>query len=119
MPDKQQTQVAGLYRLERGAVNSYVLNDVDSSITVVDTGYPGTVHRVMQLVHDVGRAPRDVRHILITHADLDHIGSLRALVKATGARVYASAESWVFIQGRRSPPHLRSATRLIAAIIGF
>src|SRR5258708_3866101 len=103
MPDKRQTHVPGLYRVAHRAVNTYVLTDVGSSITVIDTGFPGTLYRVVKLVQDIGYVPHDVQNILITHADIDHIGDLKALVKATGARVYASAESQVYIQSRRSP----------------
>ncbi|MEP7287502.1 MAG: MBL fold metallo-hydrolase, partial [Chloroflexota bacterium] len=110
---------SGIYRIVRGRVNTYVLNDVESYITVIDTGFPGTTPHVMQLVHDIGRVPQDVRHILITHADLDHIGDLRSLVKATGARVYASAASQTFLKRRRSPPHLRLTTKVIADSVGF
>jgi glyoxylase-like metal-dependent hydrolase (beta-lactamase superfamily II) len=119
MSDKPQVHGSGVYRIERGEVNTYLLNDDESYITIIDTGFPGTVHRVMQLVSNIGRVPQEVRNILITHADLDHIGDLNALVNATGARVYASAKAQVFIHRRRSPPHLRLPTRLIAASIGF
>ena len=32
----------------------------------------------------------DVKRIVLTHSDLDHVGALAALQKATGARTYAS-----------------------------
>jgi glyoxylase-like metal-dependent hydrolase (beta-lactamase superfamily II) len=102
-------------------VNAYVIEDAStSSITVIDTGYPGgTAYRILQLVRDIGYKPEDVRHILITHADIDHIGDLNALVKVAGAKVYASARSQQFIQSRRSPPHLRLPLKLIIGCIGF
>jgi len=44
-----------------------------------------------------------VKRILITHSDLDHIGSLAALKKATGARTYASqVESEYIAAGKPS-----------------
>ena len=40
---------------------------------------------------ELGFAPKDLKRIIITHADFDHVGGLKALKAATGARVYASA----------------------------
>jgi glyoxylase-like metal-dependent hydrolase (beta-lactamase superfamily II) len=119
MPAMQDPDIPGLYRVVRGAVNTYILDDPDSGITIIDTGYPGTARHLIQFVRDIGRSPQDVRHILITHADLDHAGDLHNLIRLIGARVYASADSWQYIKARRSPPHLRLHVGLIAAAIGL
>ncbi len=39
----------------------------------------------------LGYGPDGLKRILITHSDIDHVGSLAALKKASGARVFASA----------------------------
>jgi glyoxylase-like metal-dependent hydrolase (beta-lactamase superfamily II) len=119
MSEKSQAVAPGVYGIVGSAVNVYVLDDAESGVTIIDTGMPGTIQRIWDLLQDIGRQPDDVEHILITHADLDHVGSLSRLVKATGAPVYASAEAAQYIQKRRSPPHLKMPSKMFAGIINF
>ena len=39
-------------------------------------------------IAELGKRPTDIRHIVLTHAHPDHIGSFAALKKATGADAY-------------------------------
>lgn len=81
-------QVApGVYAI--GAVGSmvYLLGGIE--LTLVDAGGPGSAPRVVRYLQRLGHEPRDLTRILLTHADLDHVGGLPALVEATGARVLA------------------------------
>ncbi|MCA1554386.1 MAG: MBL fold metallo-hydrolase [Chloroflexi bacterium] len=73
----------------------------DGYVSVVDTGVPNSEGKILALIESLGRQPRDVNHILITHSDPDHIGSLPALVEATGATVYAQRDEAEVIQGTR------------------
>src|SRR5262249_41445988 len=51
------------------------------------------------------RRPADVRHLLVTHAHPDHIGSLAAIRVATGAAVYCHpADAEVVTTGRGIRP---------------
>jgi glyoxylase-like metal-dependent hydrolase (beta-lactamase superfamily II) len=69
--------------------NTYVLVDGDG-LTLIDAGLPGTTKKILAYLASLGKSAQDVKWIVITHSDLDHIGGLAALQKATGARVYAS-----------------------------
>lgn len=73
----------------------------DAYLTLVDAGLPDTEGKILALVETLGRKPADVKHILITHSDRDHIGALPALVAATGATVYAQHEEAEIIGGKR------------------
>lgn len=59
-------------------------------VTLVDAGLPYSYKRILAQLAALGVAASDVKHILITHADRDHVGSLAALKALTGACVYAS-----------------------------
>lgn len=92
----------GVYQLS-GAVNIFLIDDGD--VTIIDCGLPGATKTVLAALKHLGKQPSDVKHILITHADLDHVGSAASLVKATGAKVYAGAETAAFLRDKVSPPH--------------
>jgi len=71
-----------------GLVNMYVLRSGDS-LVVIDTGFPDSASKILGGVRALGKKPGDVRHILLTHAHPDHIGSAAALRRETGATVWA------------------------------
>ncbi len=70
-------------------------------LSLVDTGIPGSEGKIFALIESLGRKRADLKNILITHSDLDHIGSLPALLAATGAQVYAQREEAQVIEGAR------------------
>jgi hydroxyacylglutathione hydrolase len=80
------TVFAGPVALER-FVYAYVI--LGEQVWLVDTGVSGSAGQLLAAVAQAGRRERDVRDILLTHAHVDHIGSAKALVDATGARVHA------------------------------
>ena len=69
-------------------------------VVLVDTGVPGSETAILAAVEELGRTAGDVTDIVITHADGDHVGGLAALVEATGATVWASAQEADVIEGR-------------------
>jgi glyoxylase-like metal-dependent hydrolase (beta-lactamase superfamily II) len=84
--------------------NKYLLVEPDG-LTLIDTGLPGDVSRIRQYIAGLGYSMQDVKRILITHADGDHVGGLAALQSETGARVYASRiEADAIAAGRSSRP---------------
>lgn len=69
--------------------NPYLIVDADG-LTLIDTGLPRNEKTILAYVASLGRSARDVKRIILTHSDVDHVGSLAALHKLTGARTYAS-----------------------------
>ena len=78
-----------IYLMSEGRSNSYLLTGED--LTLVDTGMPGDDKQILQGIRELGRSPGELRHILITHAHMDHMGSVAAMKKAGGGTVVASA----------------------------
>ncbi len=86
------------------ACNPYLIVDPDG-ITLVDTGIPGSRRKILDYLAGRGHPPADLKRILITHADFDHVGSLATLKDATGARIHASRiEAEAIATGRASRP---------------
>src|SRR5512140_808541 len=70
--------------------NAYLIME-PNGLALIDAGLPGSDRKILRYFTERGHAPRDLRTIIITHSDTDHVGGLAALKRATGAAVYASA----------------------------
>lgn len=82
--------VPGLYRIVDFLSTVYLIVTPEG-LTLIDAGIAGSHRRLMRAISRLGYDPTQLRHILITHADGDHVGGLVPLVAVSGARVYASA----------------------------
>ncbi len=94
--------LSNVHRIPGVIANVYLIAD-DDGLTLIDTGLPGSERKILKFMTGLGYAPRDVRRIIITHSDGDHVGALAALKQATGARVFASeTEAAAIAEGRVS-----------------
>ena len=91
--------VDGVYRICAGRSNIYLLAGDD--LTLVDAGMPGEEKNVIDCIDKIGRSLDELGHILITHAHMDHMGSLAALKKVSGAKVVASRVEVDYIKGAK------------------
>jgi glyoxylase-like metal-dependent hydrolase (beta-lactamase superfamily II) len=85
-----------------------------AGLVLVDTGLPGNAGAVLEHLARTGRAPGDLRAIVLTHADPDHAGSAAALRELTGAPVAIHAADAPVLAGGLTPRaakgRLRAAT---------
>ena len=81
--------IENVYLVPQVVANPYLLVN-DDELTLIDAGLPGSEKKILAYVASLGKSPSDLKRIILTHSDLDHVGGLAALVKATGARTYAS-----------------------------
>ena len=84
---------------ELGFVNAYLWRWEDG-LTLIDTGLPWQAEKILTAIRDIGLDPADVKEIIITHADFDHYGGLKAIREATGAKVYVHAIEAMFFKHR-------------------
>ena len=117
-------QLAQGLHIIRGLVNVYVL-ETDDGLAVLDTGFPNSTPKILNGVRALGHRPGDVRHILLTHAHPDHIGSVAALKRETGAMVWAHPvdapiiEAGMGFRPVEASPGLRNriVTRLLLGLV--
>lgn len=98
--------IPGLWEIDEigSFVHAYLWEGKDG-LTLVDTGMPSHVHAIIDALTDSGYALHNVRRIIVTHGDSDHMGGAAKLKKATGARVACHPVDKVFLEhpNRRKP----------------
>ncbi len=80
-----------------------LLRDAGGEATLVDAGLPGQAAAIEERLRWHGVPLTALRRIILTHQDLDHIGSAQALADASGAEVMAHAADAPYIRGDRRP----------------
>jgi glyoxylase-like metal-dependent hydrolase (beta-lactamase superfamily II) len=108
--------VSGVYMISVGPVNMFLLES-DGGYVLIDTGLPDSADAITKAVAGLGKAPSAIRHILLTHAHPDHIGSLAAVKKATGAVTYIHpADASIATSGKGFRP-MKAAPGLLTGIL--
>ncbi|MCZ1265049.1 MBL fold metallo-hydrolase [Paenibacillus tundrae] len=82
--------------------HDFVINPVairdEQSYVLVDTGMPGSFGQITELLIQAGIDPAASHSIILTHQDIDHVGSLPQF-KGEGIEVYAHADDQPYIDG--------------------
>jgi glyoxylase-like metal-dependent hydrolase (beta-lactamase superfamily II) len=94
--------IPNVHLIPNGFVNVYLIVDPDG-LTLIDAGMARNGKAILDYIASLGRSPGDLRRILVTHADPDHVGALAALKAAGGARIACGqAEAEAIAAGRSS-----------------
>ena len=80
----------GLYYVGDKKVCIHLVGTSDGLI-LIDAGYPGSVHLLMDSILRLGFSPKDVRWILHTHGHFDHIGASEEFRRLYGTKLAISA----------------------------
>jgi glyoxylase-like metal-dependent hydrolase (beta-lactamase superfamily II) len=97
LPIPRSPQEAGSF------LNLTLIVDEENGNTLVDAGLPDQTEAIGAALGEAGIGVRDLRRIIFTHQDLDHVGSGAALVRQSGARVMAHSAEAPYIEGRLRP----------------
>lgn len=91
----------------------------DDALALVDAGYPGFLPRIEQEMARHGYNAGDLTHIIVTHYDDDHIGSLHDFkAKYPRIRIVASEREADAISGKRKAERLIQAENLLEQMTG-
>jgi glyoxylase-like metal-dependent hydrolase (beta-lactamase superfamily II) len=101
---------AGLEMLEISAtvmgkpdtIHPVLIWDENTAI-LIDTGYPGQMSQIMEAIEKAGVPAQQLNRIIVTHQDLDHIGSLPVIVQeaSQNIEVLANGIEKIYIQGEK------------------
>jgi glyoxylase-like metal-dependent hydrolase (beta-lactamase superfamily II) len=84
-------------------LNLTLILDEENGTTLVDAGLPDQTEAIGAALVEANIGVRDLRRIIFTHQDLDHVGSGAALVRQSGARVLAHPADAPYIDGSLRP----------------
>ena len=111
------TEIAdGVWRFDCRGVNAYLV--FDDVPTLVDAGTPWDETAIRRGLDEAGVEVADIGRVLLTHYDLDHVGTLAALAPDLDAPVRAYGFDAQLLRGARSPP-LRTHKGLIQRLGGL
>ncbi|MDQ1248125.1 MAG: hypothetical protein QG597_2497 [Actinomycetota bacterium] len=86
-------------------INSFAFVEGDGSVTLVDCGIVKAPPKIVAGLADLGKHPKDVQRIILTHAHLDHAGGAAAMVAASAANgVHAHIDDADFIRAGEGAP---------------
>jgi glyoxylase-like metal-dependent hydrolase (beta-lactamase superfamily II) len=113
--------VEGIHRIDEASSNIahsnvyLVINKQD--LFVVDTGTKGNADKIVKYVEKLGRQPREISTIILTHYHMDHAGSAKDLKDLTCAKVAASIQDAELIAGEKPYPKPKNLLMRAASFI--
>ncbi len=105
-----------IYAIPLGYVNAYLLEE-ETGLTLIDAGLRGNEGRIWKAIAGIEREPADVRHVLVTHHHADHVGSLAAVKKTSGAEAYVHPLDAPIVAGEKPRPAANRAS-IIGRLLG-
>ena len=105
---KPAIQIANnVYRVPTmgSAINSFVVIEEDSSVTIIDAGLKHAYKKIISALDYLGSDHSDVRRILFTHSHSDHTDGAPKLIQKLGTpKVYAHEEELKYMETGENPP---------------
>lgn len=95
-----------VYALE-ATKGSYAYIILGKEIILVDTGQVWQGKGILKELSAMNINLENIKHIVLTHHDLDHIGNAAMLQKLTKAKVWASSEDIPYIMGNKDRPGIK------------
>ncbi|MDN5757651.1 MAG: MBL fold metallo-hydrolase [Tomitella sp.] len=106
-----------LHRLGNDIVASYLI-DLPEGITLIDAALPGHWHDLRHELEAIGRPLSDIRGLVLTHGDSDHIGFAERLRHEAGVPVYIHSDDVYRVRTGEKPKTPMGPMRL-GPTLGF
>ncbi|MBO0908167.1 MBL fold metallo-hydrolase [Arthrobacter sunyaminii] len=106
-----------LHRIGNDIVAAYLV-ETNDGITVIDAGLPGHWKELLAELDAMGRSLADIRGVVLTHGDSDHLGFAERLRREHGVPVYVHAADAERARGGKKPKLSMGRSRL-RPVAGF
>ncbi|GAA0957331.1 MBL fold metallo-hydrolase [Frigoribacterium faeni] len=106
-----------LHRIGNDVVAAYLVVTPEG-VTVIDAGLPGLHSELVAELASLGRSLSDVKGLVLTHGDGDHIGFAERLRRDHGVPVYIHAGDVSRAKGGPKPKNAKQSMKL-GAMLGF
>ena len=100
-----------LHRLGNDIVASYLI-DTPEGITLIDAGLPGHWRDLQRTLTDIGRPISDIKGLVLTHGDSDHVGFAERLRREHGVPIFVHAADSVRARTGEKPKTPMGPSRL-------
>jgi glyoxylase-like metal-dependent hydrolase (beta-lactamase superfamily II) len=107
-----------LHRIGSSLVNSYLVEE-SGAVTIVDAGLPGYWRYLPNELAAMGRSLDDVRAIVLTHGDTDHVGFAERLRRERGVPVFVHELDVARARGEVKKPSSGWGPVKIGPLLGF
>lgn len=112
-----------VWQIDLGNANVYLLKG-KQGLVLIDAATHGSLRKLERKLNQQGMVLQDIRHILITHAHVDHVGGLKEIQAATQAEVWVHRLEAAIIRGEAPvelprADYLSQQDRLIGKMIGL
>jgi hydroxyacylglutathione hydrolase len=108
--------VPGIHEIDGVPIVNCYLIISGKSLILVDTGMPGNFNRVVNYIKKLGKSPSDLKYILLTHSDVDHIGCALKLKEFTGAKVAIHAAEVPVLKGKQK---FKTVNNWLGPLVGW
>jgi glyoxylase-like metal-dependent hydrolase (beta-lactamase superfamily II) len=108
-----------LHRLGSSSlVNSYLVDD-GGAITVIDAGLPAQWKDLLVELESMGRSLADIKALLLTHGDVDHVGFAERLRREASVPVYVGLADAAEARGEVPKPAAARDPMRFGPMAGF
>ena len=105
----------GLHRVGNDLVAAYLIEG-EGGLTLIDAGISGQYSDLLRELAEMGRAVTDIRGVILTHGDSDHIGYAERLRRDHGIPVYIGEADAARARGEESTHPSWGKTRFGATV---
>lgn len=106
-----------LHRIGNDIVAAYLVETVEG-VTVIDAGIAGLWRELLAELQAMGRTLADVKGVILTHGDGDHVGFAERLRRDHGVPVYVGAGDAARAKGGAKPANAKQQMKL-GPLLGF